>query len=107
MELLQDGLIAFFSAVGVASCVWLAAGALLGAGKCRRPGVLVVLPVEGDALGMETDLRDLLRVRHSLPGATIVVEDRGLNEESRRLAEYLCRRYSGVELRPGTKEENA
>ena len=68
---------------------------------------LVVLPVEGDALGMETDLRDLLRVRHSLPGATIVVEDRGLNEESRRLAEYLCRRYSGVELRPGAQEENA
>ena len=45
MELLEDGLIAFFSAVGVTSCVWLIAGALLGAGRCRNPAVRLVLPV--------------------------------------------------------------
>ena len=104
MELLQDGLIAFLSAVGLTACVWLAAGALLGAGKCRCRGLLLILPVQGEAPALEADLRDLLRVRRSLPGAVIVVEDRGLTEESRCMAEYLCRRYDGVELLPEREE---
>ena len=38
MKLLGDGLIAFFSAVGVAGCFWFIAGAVLGLGKCAsRP----------------------------------------------------------------------
>ena len=101
MELLQDGGIAFLSAIGLASCVWLLAGALLGWGKCANGELLLILPVWDDAPALEADLRDLLRVRHSLPGATIVVEDRGLTEEARQLAQYLCRRYDNVELRPG------
>ena len=106
MELLEDGLIAFFSAVGVTSCVWLIAGALLGAGRCRNPAVRLVLPVEGDAPAMEADLRDLLRLRRQVPGAAIVLEDWGLTEESRELAEYFCRRYDGVvlEVHSGTSE---
>ena len=99
MELLEDGLIAFFSAVGMTSCVWLIAGAFLGAGRCRNPGVRLVLPVEGNAPAMESDLRDLLRLRRQVPGAAIVLEDRGLTGESRELAEYFCRRYDGVVLR--------
>ena len=102
MELLEDGLIAFFSAVGVTSCVWLIAGALLGAGRCRNPAVRLVLPVEGDAPAMEADLRELVRLRRQAPRATIVLENRGLTEEARRLAEYFCLRYDGVTLE--TKE---
>lgn len=96
MELLQDGLIAFLSAVGLTSCVWLLAGAVLGAGKCRNPSVRLVLPVEGDAPAMEQDLRDLLRVRRQLPGAVIVLEDRGLSEEGREMADCFSRRYENV-----------
>ena len=36
MVLLQDGLIAFFSAVGVPTVVWLTAGAFLRAGRPAR-----------------------------------------------------------------------
>ena len=99
MELLQDGLIAFFSAVGVTACVWLTAGSLLGAGKCRSPLVRIVLPVRDDAPAMEADLRELVRVRRQVPRAAVVLEDRGLTEGARRLAEYFCLRYPYVELR--------
>lgn len=103
MELLQDGLIAFFSAVGVTACVWLTAGSVLGAGKCRNPLVRIVLPVRDDAPAMEADLRELVRLRRQVPRAAIVLEDRGLTEEARRLAEYFCLRYDGVKLE--TKEQ--
>jgi hypothetical protein len=99
MELLEDGLIAFFSAVGVTACVWLVAGALLGAGKCRNPEIRLVLPLYGEAPAMEADLRDLLRLRRQLPGAVIVLEDRGMTEEAQELATYFCLRHAGVELK--------
>ncbi len=98
MELLEDGLIAFFSAVGLTSCVWLLAGLFLGAGKCVNPLVRLVLPVEGDAPALEKDLRDLLRLRRQVPGAAIVLEDRGLSPEGRDLAAYFSKRYDGVSV---------
>ena len=70
MMLFQDGLLAFFSAVGVTTVVWLVAGALLHAGRPVIPGVLLVLPVRGEALAMEADVRELRRARNHLPGAT-------------------------------------
>ena len=99
MELLQDGLIAFFSAVGVTACVWLTAVSVLGAGKCHNPLVRIVLPVRDDAPAMEADLRELVRLRRQVPRASIVLEDRGLTPESRALAEYFSQRYRRVELR--------
>ncbi len=99
MKLLGDGLIAFFSAVGVAGCFWFIAGAVLGLGKCASRDVRLVLSVSGDAPAMESDLRDLLRLRRQLPRAAVVLDDCGLTEEARATAEYLCRRYDGVELR--------
>lgn len=101
MELLQDGLVAFFSAVGVTACVWLVAGILPGVGRMRVPGALLVLPVRGGAPAMESDLRELLRLRSQLPGSTVILADCGLDDEARDLAEYLCQRYRGAELRPG------
>lgn len=101
MELLQDGLIAFFSAVGVAGCIWLVAGALLGSGKCRNGEALLVLPVHGTAPAMEQDLRDLVRIRREIPGAQIVLADCGLTEDARALAQYFCQRYDGVTLETG------
>jgi hypothetical protein len=102
MELLQDGLIAFFSAVGVTACVWMIAGAFLGE-KCRNPEILLILPARGEAPAMASDLRELLRLRRNLPEATIVIEDRGLQPASRELANYFCQRYSRVELRQAEK----
>ena len=39
MTLLQDGLIAFFSAVGVTTLVWIVAGAFFRAGRPAVPGL--------------------------------------------------------------------
>lgn len=98
MELLQDGLIAFFSAVGVTACVWLVAGVFLHE-RCRNPEIMLVLPVRGEASAMESDFRELLRLRRSIPKARIVIEDRGMQPSARELANYFCLRYDGVELR--------
>ena len=53
--MVYDGLLAFFSAVGMTTVVWLAAGALFHAGRPMVPGLLLVLPLRGEALAMEAD----------------------------------------------------
>ena len=74
MVLLQDGVIAFLSAVGLTAIVWLAAGAILHAGRPTVPGLLLVLPLRGEAPALEEDVRELRRVRRQLPGSRIVNE---------------------------------
>lgn len=101
MMLFQDGLLAFFSAVGATTVVWLVAGALLHAGRPVIPGVLLVLPVRGEALAMEADVRELRRLRGRLPGARIVLADCGLTRDARALAAYLADRDPGVALTDG------
>ena len=98
MKIVGDALIAFFATVGVTACVWVVAGTVLGLEKCNGRNVRLVLSVSDDAPAMEHDLRDLVRIRRQLPLAALVLEDRGLGTEARDLAEYLCRRYDGVEL---------
>nr|WP_325196360.1 hypothetical protein [uncultured Oscillibacter sp.] len=98
MTLLQDGILAFFSAVGMTTVVWLAAGAVLHAGRPTIPGLLLVLPLRGDALAMEADVRELRRVQGRLPGAKIVLADCGLTEDARGLAQYLADREENADL---------
>ena len=90
MSVFQDGVIAFFSAVGMTTVTWLAAGALLHAGRPTIPGLLLVLPVRGEAPALEADIRELRRVQGSLPGAKLVIADCGMTEEARGLADYLA-----------------
>ena len=103
MVLLQDGLIAFFSAVGVTTVVWMVAGALLRAGRPSVPGLLLVLPLRGEALAMEADFRELRRVRHRLPGAKSLLADCGMTEEARALAAYLAEREEDTALVDGAE----
>ena len=98
MVYLQDGLLAFFSAVGMTTVVWLAAGALFHAGRPTVPGLLLVLPLRGDAPAMEADMRELRRVQGRLPGARIILADCGLTEDARGLAQYLADREELAEL---------
>ena len=98
MVYLQDGLLAFFSAVGMTTVVWLAAGALFHAGRPTVPGLLLVLPLRGDAPAMEADMRELRRVQGRLPGAKIILADCGLTEDARGLAQYLADREELAEL---------
>ena len=101
MTLLQDGLIAFLSAVGVTTLVWIVAGAFFGAGRPAIPGLLLVLPLRGEALAMEADVRELRRLRRQLPGAGILLADCGMSADARALAAYLADRTEGVALTEG------
>ena len=104
MGMLQDGLISFFSAVGLTTVVWLVAGAVLHAGgRPAVPGLLLVLPLRGEALAMEADVRELRRVQGTLPGARIVLADCGLTEEARNMARYLADREANAELVSGAE----
>ena len=98
MTLLQDGILAFFSAVGMTTVVWLAAGAVLHAGRPTIPGLLLVLPLRGDALAMEANVRELRRIQGRLPGAKIVLADCGLTEDAREVAQYLADREENADL---------
>ena len=98
MVWMQDGLLAFFSAVGLTTVVWLLGGALFRSGRNTVPGLLLVLPLQGEALAMEADVRELRRVQGQLPGAKIVLADCGLTEEARGLARYLADREKQAEL---------
>ena len=98
MVLLQDGLIAFFSAVGVVTVIWMAAGALLRAGRPTIPGLLLVLPLRGEALAMEADVRELRRVQNQLPGSRVLLADCGMTEDARQMAAYLADRQENAEL---------
>ena len=101
MVLLQDGVIAFFSAVGLTTVVWFLASAFLHAGRPVIPGLMLVLPLRGEALAMEADVRELRRARHQLPGARIVLADCGMTEDARSLARYLAEREDQVVLMDG------
>lgn len=101
MMLLQDGLIAFFSAVGLTTVVWLVAGAFFHAGRPAIPGLLLVLPLRGEALAMESDVRELRRIQGQLPGAKIVLADCGLTADARDLAQYLADREKNAVLVDG------
>ncbi|WP_295580651.1 hypothetical protein [uncultured Oscillibacter sp.] len=98
MVMLQDGLLAFFSAVGLTTVVWLVAGAVLHAGRPAVPGLLLVLPLRGEALAMEADVRELRRVQGRLPGAKIILADCGLTKDARALAQYLADREKNAVL---------
>jgi hypothetical protein len=97
MKLLQDGLLAFFAAAGLAACVWCLAEALLPAGR-GVPGVTLSLRARGEAPALEADVRELVRLGRGLPGARIVLVDCGLTPESRRAAELLVRRWAEVRV---------
>ena len=98
MVLLQDGIIAVLSAVGLTTVVWLAAGTVLHAGRPAISGLMLVLPLRGEALALEGDFRELRRVRHLLPGSRIVLADCGMTEDARELAVYLAEREKNAEL---------
>lgn len=101
MLLLQDACIAFLAAVGLTAVVWLVAGGLLRSARSAVPGLLLVLPLRGEALAMESDVRELRRIQGQLPGSRIVLADCGLTEDARCLAQYLADRERSAVLMDG------
>ena len=104
MLLLKDGVLAFLSAVGLTTIVWAIAGALLrSGGRPAIPGLLLVLPLRGEALAMEADVRELRRVQGGLPGAKIILADCGLTPDALALARYLADREENAALVPAAE----
>ena len=101
MVVLQEGIIAFLSAVGLTTVVWLSAGVLFRAGRPSVPGLLLVLPLRGEAPAMEADMRELRRLQGRLPGARIVLADCGMSADAKALARYLAEREENVILAEG------
>ena len=98
MRLLQDGVLAFFCAVGVTTVVWLAAGILFRAGRPMIPGLMLVLPLRGKAPAMEADVRELRRLQGQLSGSRILLVDCGMDEDAQALARYLAQREEAAQL---------
>ena len=98
MLLLQDGILAFLSAVGLTTIVWVVGSTFLRVGRTAIPGLLLVLPLQGEALAMEADVRELRRIQSALPGSKIVLEDHGLASDARHLAQYLADREKNAVL---------
>ena len=98
MLLFQDGILAFLSAVGLTTIVWVVGSSVLRIGRPAIPGLLLVLPLQGEALAMESDVRELRRIQSELPGSKIVLEDHGMTSDARHLAQYLADREKNAVL---------
>ena len=93
---MENSVLAFLAAVGIAALIWLVAGLLLRGRRTETPAVLM-LSVCGNAEALEGWVRTLHEVRTQLGrSAAIAIVDCGLTAEGRRRAELLSRRFSRV-----------
>ena len=93
---MENSVLAFLAAVGIAALLWLVAGLLLR-GRRQQPPAVLPSSVCGDAGAWEGGVRALREVRTRLGrSAAIAIVDCGLTAEGRRRAELLSRRFSRV-----------
>ena len=69
MEMLQESILAFLAALGLASLVWLLCAWVFHWERQEIPGLKLLLPVRGQGEHLEETLYALRRVQASLPGA--------------------------------------
>ena len=99
MKLLQDGIIAMLSAVGLATLLWLVVSAFLRFRREMLCQVVALVPVRGAAGGLEHAVRTLEQLRRDHGGfGSIVIVDCGLNEVGRQVAQLLARAERDVAL---------
>ena len=99
MQLWKDGVMVFLAAVGLASIIWTVVRALLFSAPERRLELAALLPARGGGEELEQQLRALqtLRETQGVFSRTLLV-DCGLNEEGKKLAEILTRKYRWATL---------
>lgn len=99
MELLQDGVIAALSAIGLTAVIWVIAGLILHPRRRGTMETIAVVPACGAAEKLEHTVRALTRSRYEEGGFTrIVILDCGLDDEAQKVAELLCRRNYDVSV---------
>ena len=99
MELLQESLLAFFAAVGIAWTVWTAAEALFLSRRGRRGPVVALVPARRDAPALERTVAGLLWT--TVCGRKlerILIADCGLDDTGREVARRLARQNAAVAL---------
>ena len=101
MQLLQDGVIAALSAVGVATIVWFVITALTQPRERVRSETIALVPARGEAPSLEQTVRALERERYTLGGfRRIIIVDCGMDEDAQRVAQLLCREAWDVTVCP-------
>ncbi|MBE6940141.1 MAG: hypothetical protein E7457_04915 [Ruminococcaceae bacterium] len=98
MQLVLDGAIAFLSAVGLMTLLWLLTE-LLWSRQRREIPLMLVLPAAREAEDLEYRLQLLAEQRSRWnPELPIWLVDCGLSASARERARELCRSLPGVEL---------
>ena len=87
----QDGIVAFFAAVGVLAILWALCRAVLFLPP-RRAGVVALLCVRDDGAQIEQQVRELrfLRRESDVVGEILLI-DCGLSDEGMRICRILAR----------------
>ncbi len=99
MELLQESVIAFFAAVGLAAAVWTAAEGILLSRRDKLEHFVALVPVAGDAPALERTVAGLQWT--TICGNRfdkILIADCGLTDTGRQTARLLARRSANVTL---------
>ena len=102
MRLLEDGIIAALAAVGLVTLLFLLISALVRPRARDTLGAFAVVPCgAGDGGKLEHTVRALERARYEYGGfRRIVILDRGMDEDARKIAALLCRDSFDVSIRP-------
>ena len=99
MELLQESLLAFFAAVGIAWTVWTVIEGLFLSRRERRELVVALVPARRDAPALERTVAGLLRT--TVCGRKlerVLIADCGLDDTGREVARRLARQNAAVAL---------
>lgn len=93
MQLLQDGVIAVLSALGLTTLFYALIAVLLRPRGPRETDAAVLVPCRGgESAKLERTVRSLERARYEFGGfRRIIILDRGMDEETKAVASLLCR----------------
>ena len=100
MQLLEDGVIAAFAAIGLVTLLFLVISALVRPRDRAALDTVAVVPCRGgDCAQLEHTVHMLERTRYEYGGfRRIVILDCGLDEETQQVAALLCREDYDVTL---------
>jgi len=107
MELLHDGLIAALAAIGLTTVIFLAVSIIFHPRRSGRMPAIAVIPAAGEAERLEHTVCALERSRYEEGGfVRIVILDRGMSENAKKVAQLLCRDDFDVYICTDTELEN-
>ena len=92
MELWEDGILAALAAIGLVAVLFALLSALLRPKNCDGSDAFAVVPCRGgEGARLERTVRTLERARYDCGGfCRIVILDRGMDEDARKVAALLC-----------------